>query len=132
MAVTITDQNFAEETASGLVLLDFWGDWCQPCKMLDPVLAQLEDQFGNQIKFANANRARCWIRFLHSLKINSVIKLSLQRLMLGNTGNLQNNLEFKISRPKSYLLMVKPRRRLRDTGHSNHLKIIFVKRSINI
>lgn len=55
MAVTITDQNFAEETARGLVLLDFWGDWCQPCKMLDPVLAQLESQFGNQIKFAKVD-----------------------------------------------------------------------------
>lgn len=55
MAVMITDQNFANEIASRMVLIDFWGEWCQPCKMLEPVLTQLESQFGNQIKFAKVN-----------------------------------------------------------------------------
>lgn len=55
MAVTITDRNLKEEITTGLVLLDFWGEWCQPCKMLDSVLAQLESKFGKQIKFAKLN-----------------------------------------------------------------------------
>lgn len=55
MAITLNNQNFEKETQSQLVLVDFWANWCQPCKMLDPILADLEDQFGTQIKFAKVD-----------------------------------------------------------------------------
>ena len=47
MAVTvITSENFEEEvTASDKpVLVDFWADWCTPCKMLSPVIEQISDE----------------------------------------------------------------------------------------
>ncbi|WP_290033438.1 thioredoxin [Ligilactobacillus cholophilus] len=55
MAINLTPTNFEQETQNGLVMVDFWGDWCQPCKMLDPVLEQLEKEFGDKIKFAKVN-----------------------------------------------------------------------------
>lgn len=55
MAVNLTAKNFEIETQDGLVMVDFWADWCQPCKMLNPILEQLEDEFGNQIKFAKVD-----------------------------------------------------------------------------
>ncbi|WP_203649968.1 thioredoxin [Secundilactobacillus yichangensis] len=55
MAVTITKANLAEETATGLVLVDFWADWCAPCKMMDPILEQLETTYGDRIKFGKLN-----------------------------------------------------------------------------
>lgn len=55
MTVTITKANLAEETATGLVLVDFWADWCAPCKMMDPILEQLEATYGDRIKFGKLN-----------------------------------------------------------------------------
>lgn len=40
--ITLTDENFAEHTA-GTILVDFWADWCAPCKQMEPILAQIDE-----------------------------------------------------------------------------------------
>ena len=39
----VTDETFEQRVlaASGVVIVDFWADWCPPCKMLEPVLEQV-------------------------------------------------------------------------------------------
>ena len=43
------------ETSSKPVFLDFWADWCGPCKMLAPTFESLADQYGEQVTFAKVN-----------------------------------------------------------------------------
>ncbi|MCH8309527.1 MAG: thioredoxin [Chloroflexi bacterium] len=51
--IEITDDTFNEEVvnADTLVLVDFWADWCGPCKMIAPMVEELAEEFEGKIKF---------------------------------------------------------------------------------
>ncbi|HZG57554.1 thioredoxin [Paenibacillus sp.] len=53
--VNVSDSSFKTEVeATGTVLVDFWAPWCGPCKMIAPVLEELDKELGT-LKIAKVN-----------------------------------------------------------------------------
>ena len=52
---TFTDSNFDDETKQGVVLVDFWAEWCGPCKMIAPYLEDLAAQLGEKVDVIKVN-----------------------------------------------------------------------------
>ena len=55
--ITATSQNFPTEIVASQqpVLVDFWAEWCGPCKMLSPVLDELATEYAGKAKIAKVN-----------------------------------------------------------------------------
>ena len=55
--VTGTDQNFGEEVIKSdlPVLVDFWAPWCQPCKIVGPIVEDLAHEYEGKLKVVKVN-----------------------------------------------------------------------------
>ena len=50
-----TADNFAAETSNGIAIVDFWAEWCGPCKMLGPILDQVAAEIGDKAVVGKVN-----------------------------------------------------------------------------
>lgn len=57
MVVEINDKSFNKEVINSeeTVVVDFWAAWCGPCKMLAPVMEEVDAELGKQVKFVKLN-----------------------------------------------------------------------------
>ena len=55
--VHVTDDSFEQEVlqSSTPVLVDYWADWCAPCKMIAPVLDEIADEYHGKLRVAKLN-----------------------------------------------------------------------------
>lgn len=53
----VSDASFEEEVlkADRPVLVDYWAEWCGPCKMIEPILHELADEYDGQLKVVKLN-----------------------------------------------------------------------------
>ncbi len=60
MEVTITSENFASLKGGDLPLVvDFWAEWCGPCKMISPIISQLADEYDGRMVVGKCNVEEC-------------------------------------------------------------------------
>lgn len=57
LIVTLTQENFAKEVLESPkpVLVDFWAEWCGPCKMIAPLLDELATEYDGKVKIGKIN-----------------------------------------------------------------------------
>jgi thioredoxin 1 len=55
--IHLTDDTFETEVVNsdGPVLVDYWADWCGPCKMIAPILDEIADEYADRVKIAKLN-----------------------------------------------------------------------------
>jgi len=100
--VTLTEDNFAAEVlqSASPVLVDFWAEWCGPCKMIGPVLDELADEYSGKVKIGKVDidhqqglAAQYGVRAIPTLLLFSKGQVSEQMVGLRSKRDLKTSFD---------------------------------------
>ena len=96
MIKTIDDEHFEDyiSSVSTPIIVDFWAEWCGPCKIIAPVLDEIDENYGNSIQIAKLN-----VDFNSDTSVKYDIK-SIPALLFFKNGELLGKLSGAVPKQK--------------------------------
>lgn len=67
----LSDEDFDVAVSQGLILVDFYADWCGPCRMLSPILDELANEFAGKVVIAKVDTDRA-INVASNFEVTSI------------------------------------------------------------
>ena len=93
----VTDASFEADVIKSVepVVVDFWAEWCGPCRMIGPSLEEISDEMAGKVKIVKLNvdenpgvSAKLGIRSIPTLMLFKDGKLAAQKVGAGSKGDL--------------------------------------------